>query len=74
MEITSPNAFFKSRLQRLLLEGKFNGKRGKGRPRSTWFSNIKEWIEKAFAEAITKAQHREDWASMTANLLSAEGT
>ena len=61
-------------LQRLLLEGKFNGKRGRGRPRFTWFSNIKEWTGMNYAEAIRKAQHREDWASMAANLLRAEGT
>ena len=61
-------------LQRLLLEGKFNGKRERGRPRFTWFSNIKEWTGMNYAEAIRKAQHREDWASMTANLLRAEGT
>ena len=60
-------------LQRLLLEGKFNG-RGRGRPRLTWFSNINEWTGMNYAEAIRKAQHRKDWASMTANLLRAEGT
>ena len=61
-------------LQRLLLEGKFNGKRERGRPRFAWFSNIKEWTGMNYAEAIRKAQHREDWASMTASLLRAEGT
>ena len=60
-------------LQRLLLEGKFNGKRRRGRPSFTWFSNIKVWTGMNYAEAIRKAQHREDWASMTANPLGAEG-
>eukprot|EP00112_Aurelia_sp_Birch-Aquarium-sp1_P000311 Seg1027.2 transcript_id=Seg1027.2/GoldUCD/mRNA.D3Y31 product="putative transposon-derived protein F52C9.6" protein_id=Seg1027.2/GoldUCD/D3Y31 len=45
-------------LQRLLLEGKFNGKRGRGRPRSTWFDNIKEWTQMNYAEATRKAKHR----------------
>ena len=40
----------------------------------TWFNNSKEWTGMNYAEAIRKAQHREDWASMTANLLRAEGT
>ena len=48
-------------LQSLLLEGRFNGKRGRGRPRSTWFDDIKEG-------------QREDWKSITANLLRAEVT
>ena len=61
-------------LQRLFLEGKFNGKRGRGRPRLTWFNNIKEWTGVNYAEAIRKAQHRGDRRSMTANLLRAEGT
>ena len=42
-------------LQRLLLEGRFNGKRGRGRLRATWFNNIKEWIGMSYAEATRKA-------------------
>eukprot|EP00112_Aurelia_sp_Birch-Aquarium-sp1_P010384 Seg222.2 transcript_id=Seg222.2/GoldUCD/mRNA.D3Y31 product="hypothetical protein" protein_id=Seg222.2/GoldUCD/D3Y31 len=61
-------------LQRLLLEGKFNGKRGRGRQRATWFDNIKEWKQMNYAKDTRKAQHRENRASMTANLLRAEGT
>ena len=30
-------------IQKTLLEGKINGKPGRGRPRHTWFNNIKEW-------------------------------
>ena len=38
-------------LQRLLLEGKINGKRGKGRPRIIWATNIKDWTERLMANA-----------------------
>ena len=30
--------------QRLLLEGTVDGKRGRGRPRNTWLSNIRDWL------------------------------
>ena len=30
--------------QRLLLEFTVDGKRGRGRPRTTWFSNIRDWM------------------------------
>ena len=32
-------------LQRLLVDGKLNGKRGRGRPRTLWVDNIKEWAK-----------------------------
>ena len=62
----------RDRLQRIFLEGKFDRKRGRSRPRLMWFYNIKEWIGMNYAEATRKAQHRENWGSMTANLLSEE--
>ena len=31
--------------QRLLLEGTVDSKRGRGRPRNTWFSSIRDWME-----------------------------
>ena len=62
------------RHQRLLLERKFNRKRGISRPRLTWFNNVKELTGVNYAEEIRKAQHKEDWAPMTASLLRAEGT
>ena len=35
-----------------MLEGKINGKRGKGRPRLTWMDNIMSWInDGSYAEA-----------------------
>ena len=38
--------------QRLLLEGTVHGKRGRGRPRTTWFSNIRDWMGIDCATAV----------------------
>lgn len=61
-------------LQKELLEGKVNGKRGRGRPRKRWFDNIKEWTGKSFVECKRLAQKRGDWRKMIADLLKADGT
>ena len=61
-------------LQRLLIEGKINGKRGRGRPRTMWFDNIKEWIGLKYNECVRKTDDRKLWRSMTAELLRVDGT
>ena len=60
--------------QRLLLDGKINGKRSRGKQRLTWADNITEWIGMKYNECIRVAQDRGRWRSMTANLLGANGT
>ena len=59
-------------LQRLLLEGKTHGK--KGRPRIKRANNIKEWTDKNYGECVRAAENRQEWRSITANLLGADGT
>ena len=39
-------------LQRSLLEGKINGKRGRGRPKMNWIDNIKEWTGLTYYECV----------------------
>ena len=60
-------------VQRLLMEGRINGRRGRGRPRTMWTDNIKEWT-KIYNDCIRVAQDRERWRSMTADLLTTDGT
>ena len=61
-------------VHRLLMEGKINGRRGRGRPRTMWTDNIKEWTKISYIDCIRVAQDRERWRSMTAHLLTTDGT
>ena len=61
-------------LQRELLEGKIDGRRGRGRPRLSWMGNIKEWTSTRYGQCVRRAQERSRWRSMVANLLRAEDT
>ena len=61
-------------IQRLLLDGKIDGKRSRGKQRLTWADNITEWIGMKYSECIRIAQDRRRWRSMTADLLGADGT
>ena len=51
-----------------------NGKRGWVRPRTVWTDNIKEWTKISYNDCIRVAQDRERWRSMTADLLTTDGT
>ena len=54
--------------QRLLLEGTDDDKRGRGRPRTTWFSNIRDWMGIDYATAVRKAQDHNQWRSMVSKV------
>ena len=60
--------------QRLLLEGTVDGKRGRGRPRKTWFSNIRDWMGIDYATAVRKAQDRDQWRPMVYKVPDGYGT
>ena len=55
-------------VQRLLMEGSIKGRRGRGRPRTMWTDNIKEWTKISYNDCISVAQDRQRWKSMTADL------
>ena len=61
-------------IQSLLLEARIDGKRGRGRPRTMWIDNIKDWLNLIYKECIRNAENREKWRSITFNLLRADET
>ena len=62
-------------IQRVLLEGKIEGTRCRGRPRIEWTDNIKEWTKiNHYNEMVVTAQNRKKWRIMTANLQKEDGT
>ena len=62
-------------IQRLLLEGRMEGKRSRGRPRAEWIDNIREWTKmKQYNDLVKTAQDREKWRAMAANIQREEGT
>ena len=56
-------------LQRLLVEGKLNGKRWRERPRTSWMDNVKEWTHLSSVDCVKKADDRESWRPTIVHLL-----
>ena len=56
-------------LQRKILEGKIEGKRGRGRRRKSWIENIEETTGQKINECCEIARDRDRWRSMASNLL-----
>ena len=53
-----------SRLVPDIVEGKIEGKRGRGRPRICYIDNIKHWTEKSLSEVIQACHDREGWREL----------
>ncbi|GFR89986.1 eukaryotic translation initiation factor 3 subunit F [Elysia marginata] len=62
-------------LLKLSLEGTIEGKRGQGRPRRNWMDDVNEWSgSTSYGDTKRKAENREDWRDMVANLQTEDGT
>ena len=44
----------------MILEGKIEGKRGKGRPRVQRMDNIKDWMNLNYCDCVRLAKSREE--------------
>ena len=60
--------------QRLLLEGKVDSKRRRGRPINTWFSNIRDLMEIDYVTVALKSLDGDQWRSMVSKVLDGYGT
>ena len=60
--------------QKLLLEGMIEGKRERGRQRTTWFDDIKKWTGLNYEEVRTRVQDRRRWRCIAANPTLRDGT
>ena len=57
------------KIQHHLLQGKLNGRRGRGRPRRTWLKDIAEWTGLSMIDATHAAQDRRRWRFMVGQAL-----
>ena len=64
----------KEGLEELVLSGKVDGKKGRGRPRTTFMSSITSWTRKSGVEMLRKAKDRDLWRDMVADVLRGHGT
>ena len=51
-------------LQKTVLTGRIDGRRGRGRPRRQWYDDIKEWTGNELCTNIKLAQGRVTWRSV----------
>ena len=52
-------------LEKTILEGKLEGRRGRGRPRRSWDKNVEEWLGESVADAGRLAQNRHKYRKCT---------
>ena len=61
-------------LNRVLLEGQLEGRRSRGRPRTTWTMNIYEWTGFTYNEAVRETGTRNEWRVIASNPRLEDGT
>ena len=61
-------------IHRVLIEGKINGKRGRGRPITSWVNNIVKWTGLDYPNVVRTAQDRPRWKAVSSNPHPVDGT
>ena len=54
-------------LQKHLLEGRLEGIRPRGRPRTTWLDNIRQWTGLTLQQVLERSLKRDEWRVNTLN-------
>ena len=54
----------KCHLMKDVITGKTNGKRGRGRPRTSYMKNFSEWCKISQAEVVHVTEDRDNWRSV----------
>ena len=65
---------FFDNIHRVLIEGKINGKRGRGRPITSWVNNIVKWTGLDYPSVVRTAQDRHRWKAVSFDPLTVDGT
>ena len=61
-------------IYRTLLERYIDGKRGRGRPRMSWYDSIKEWTGMRYERAKRTAMDRDKWRATVSSNFERFGT
>ena len=64
----------KDGLENLMVTGKIEGRRSRGRQRKTYIRSLSEWTKKSQIELLRATRHRQRWRSMIADVLPGYGT
>ena len=56
-------------IQKTVLTGKVEGRRGRGRPRRKWTDDVREWTGRSMTECSTLAQNRAAWRTIASQPL-----
>ena len=63
-----------SSLHRIILDGKVDGTKSRGRPRTSWSSNVVKWTGLLYHQAVRIAQNRKEWRAIASNPQQEDGT
>ena len=59
----------KNGIQKKLLDAEVDGSRGRGRPPTSWFGNIKQWTRTSYSDLCEQVQDRSCWRRIISNVL-----
>ena len=54
-------------LEKTIMQGGVEGKRGRGRPRRTWMNDVTEWTSLSVHEVTRKVKNRQEWRKIVKN-------